>query len=270
MTDDLERLRRFRDDVPNSTDAARVAARRRLAAAIDVERRGRTRARRPVRQRSPRLLAIGLAALTVTGAVAYGASQVVVHVASTGRNGVVYPPRGSQAVAIGCATTVFSPGQTWPNHWPRPLVNTIVAGPIAWPGILALATDAAGRGGPPATTYAPRHGLAFAQDNLAAVTDGAVVTLSIPADERQRLSLDYTYIPPRADGRFQVADGASQVTFRGCSPGSNDAPSSLFEGGFIVAGAQCAQIDVYVRPTSRPLVRRIPFGVPRRSCRPGG
>jgi hypothetical protein len=271
MTDDFEPLRRFRHDVPSPTDGARATARRRLGVAIDAERGIGTRARRPSRRRSPRLLAIGLAALTVTGAVAYGASRVVVQVASSGRNGVVYPPRGTQAVAIGCASSVFSPGQTWPNHWPRPFAQTIVAGPIAWPGIETLATGASGRGGPPAPTYSPRQGLAFAQDNLAAVTDGAVVRLSIPAGERGRLSLDYTYLPPRNGGRFRVADGASQVTFHGCPPGSNDAPSSLFEGGFIVAGAQCAEVDVYAGASnSRPLVRRIPFGVPRRACPPGG
>jgi hypothetical protein len=271
MTDGLEALRRFRDDVPSPTDPARSAARSALREAIDAERASRARARRPARRSAPRLLAIGLAALTVTGAVAYGASRVVVQVASSGRNGVVYPPRGTQAVAIGCSSAVFSPGQTWPNQWPNPYRNTIVAGAVAWPGIEALATDARGRSGPPAATYSPRQGLAFAQDNLAAVTDGAVVRVSIPTSERGRLSLDYTYIPPRIGGRFRVADGASQVTFHGCSPGSNDAPSTLFEGGFIVAGAQCAEVDVYASTNNhRPLVRRIPFGVPRRACPPGG
>ena len=117
-------------------------------------------------------------------------------------------------------------------------------------------------------SYAPRHGLAPSQKALVVLNAGAVVRVSIPANERARLSLDYTYIQPRdSAGRHRVADGASQVTFKACAPGSNAGDTlSLFDGGFIVAGAQCALVDIYTSASSQPLRRQIPFGVPGRSC----
>jgi len=180
------------------------------------------------------------------------------------------PPRGTQSVSVGCASAVFSPGQTWPNHWPRPYANTIVAGPLAWPGLRYVATDSGLPGGaPPPASYAPQQGFATAVKALVAVDDGGVVRVSIPATERGRLSLDYTYIQPRNPNRpdpYRVADGAREVTFRACAPGSNDAPSTLYAGGFIVAGAQCARIDIYASVSDPPLRRQIPFGVPGSSC----
>jgi hypothetical protein len=90
----------------------------------------------------------------------------------------------------------------------------------------------------------------------------------IPASERARLSLDYTSVPPRdaRENLFRVADGASQVTFKACSPGYGYGPQTPFAGGFIVAGAQCARIDIYISASTRPIQRQIPFGVSARSC----
>lgn len=176
-----------------------------------------------------------------------------------------FPPPGTHSVVRGCATANLGGG---PNEglaagWRNPSTGAIVAGPIAWP-YLRLLADHSG-------SLAPLHGLAPGVKALIVVTAGAVVRVVIPANERARLSLDYSYIPPR-DARqnlFRVADGASQVTFKACSS-SYEGPQTEFAGGFLVAGAQCARIDIYTSTSNRPLVRQIPFGVPGRSCLPTG
>jgi hypothetical protein len=170
------------------------------------------------------------------------------------------PPR-TTSVVRGCATANPSvPPGTLPRGWRSPSAGTIAAGPIAW---LFL-----GRAGPHLGRLAPRHGLAPAVKAMVEVAAGAVVRVVIPVNERVRLSLDYTSVPPR-DARqnlFRVADGASQVTFRACSPVSGEGPQTQFAGGFIVAGAHCALIDIYMRASNQPIRRQIPFGVPARSC----
>ncbi|HEY5197488.1 MAG TPA: hypothetical protein VIJ51_10730 [Solirubrobacteraceae bacterium] len=215
--------------------------------------------------RPGRVLVIGLVILAATGAVACSTTRV------GGRGGpqskrAVVGSTGRRPESLGCASAVSSPGQTWPNRWPRPVDEAVAAGPIAWPDALDLASDPGPRS--TAAAYAPYHGLSLIVDDLVAVNDGAVVQVRIPASERTRLSLDYLGLSPRtAAGRYAVADGASQVTFHSCSPGSTDGPSSRFDGGFIVAGAQCALVDVYTGDGRQPLVRRIPFGVPAGVCR---
>ena len=179
------------------------------------------------------------------------------------------PPPGTQSVTVGCATAVY--GQMGP-HWRSPANGTLIAGPIAWPVLRLLATDS---GGPPAASYAPYHGLATSVKALVAVNAGTVVRVQIPASERTRLSLDYTYIQTgRSTNRgtyFRIADGASQVTFKACSLAqSPTGQPSQFAGAFVVAGAQCARIDIYASASNRTLVRQIPFGVPARSCPAAG
>ena len=179
------------------------------------------------------------------------------------------PPPGTQSVTVGCASAVY--GQMGP-HWRSPANGTLIAGPIAWSVVRSLATDS---GGPPPASYAPYHGLAGSVKALVAVNAGTVVRVRIPASERTRLALDYTYIQTGRNTKqgtyFRVADGASQVTFKACSLAQNPTGQpSQFAGGFIVAGAQCARIDIYTSNSSRPLVRQIPFGVPSRSCPAAG
>ena len=156
--------------------------------------------------------------------------------------------------------------------WRSPANGTLIAGPIAWPVLRLLATDS---GGPPAASYAPYHGLATSVKALVAVNAGTVVRVRVPASERTRLSLDYTYIQTGRNTSqgtyFRVTDGASQVTFKACSLAqSPTGQPSQFAGAFIVAGAQCARIDIYTRSSSRPLRRQIPFGVPSPSCSAAG
>ncbi len=77
MTDDDDLVRGFRSEVPPPDEAAWAAVRETVAREIAAElERPRDRARRR-RWRSPRVLAIGLAALALTGAVAYGATTLI-------------------------------------------------------------------------------------------------------------------------------------------------------------------------------------------------
>jgi hypothetical protein len=154
------------------------------------------------------------------------------------------------------------------SGWRSPANGTLVAGPLAWPYLRNIATDS-GAPFPHPASYAPYHGLAPSVKALVLVNAGTTVRVSIPANERTRLSLDYTYIQtlrPVNNGSYMpVTDGASQVTFRACAPGPGVGPTQ-FAGGIIVAGAQCARINIYTSANNRPLVRQIPFGVPGHTC----
>jgi hypothetical protein len=179
------------------------------------------------------------------------------------------PPPGTHSVTVACQNSVY--GQM-ASGWRSPANGTLIAGPLAWPYLRDIATDS-GAAFPHPASYAPYHGLAPSVKALVLVNAGTTVRVSIPANERTRLSLDYTYIPTlRAMNNgvyLRVADGASQVTFRACARGPGVGPTQ-FAGGIIVAGAQCARIDIYTSPSKRPLVRQIPFGVRGHICPASG
>ena len=94
---------------------------------------------------------------------------------------------------------------------------------------------------------------------LLLVKGGASATLTVPREERRQVAL--LYAPPLARGGIgvSVAEGHAAVTFRAC-PASEDPPYTQFNGGFVVAGARCAQVNVTVEGRSEPFVLRIPFG----------
>lgn len=184
------------------------------------------------------------------------------------------PPPGTQSVTVGCWNSVY--GQL-ASDWRSPSTGAIVAGPIAFPYLRELAAHPSGPGVSTATSYAVRQGLAPALKTLVVVSAGTVVRLRIPTAERGRVSLDYTYVQTGWEINkqgigpyFRVADGASQVTFRACSSGSGvergGGGPTYFAGGFIVAGAQCARIEIYTSTSTQPLQRDIPFGVSQHSC----
>jgi hypothetical protein len=77
MTDDDELVRRFRSEVPPPDDAAWAAVRVALAREITAEAERRGDARQTTRWRARRLLTVGLAALALTGAAAYGATTLI-------------------------------------------------------------------------------------------------------------------------------------------------------------------------------------------------
>jgi hypothetical protein len=175
------------------------------------------------------------------------------------------PPAGTASVTVGCAYAIGSPAATPARQ--QAGGRALVAGPISWPDIRWVATASPAR-------YAPRHGLAPGEKAFVVVNAGATVKVTIPANERARLSLNYTYIPARGQGPagvgtplYRLADGASSVTFTACAPSrSGVARTTAFAGFLIVDGAQCARLDIYTSAARRPLRRQIPFGVSPQSC----
>jgi hypothetical protein len=171
----------------------------------------------------------------------------------------------SRPVTVGCRSSVE--GQLAAD-WRSAAAGAIIAGPIAWPYLARAASDARHRLRPVPPSYALWHGLAPALKVLAVVDAGAAVRVSVPPDERARLSLAFTYPSPTpTHDHFPIGDGATDVTFVPCSRAYLHGPTQ-FTGLFIVAGAQCARLDVYPGSARRPIVRQVPFGVPARSCRP--
>jgi hypothetical protein len=77
MTDDDELVRRFRSEVPPPDGAAWAAVRGALAHEIAAELERPRDTDRTRWWRTPRLLAVGLAALALTGAAAYGATTLI-------------------------------------------------------------------------------------------------------------------------------------------------------------------------------------------------
>jgi hypothetical protein len=147
---------------------------------------------------------------------------------------------------VGCAQTVY--GQLGAN-WRSARAGTVVVGPIAWPYLRLEVNQVA-------------IGRSHFVKALVVVNPGRAVTLSIPisspTSERSRVSLDYTNISPRS--RFYVSQGANSVTFKPCA---SPAGQRQFAGGFIVAGPQCAAVNVHAAGSSTSFLRFIPLG---RSC----
>ena len=163
------------------------------------------------------------------------------------------------SVAVECAAAAW--GGPEPSNWVSASTGAVDAGSIGWPVLRTFALNI------PASGYRARRGLARGIKGLVAVSRGHVVRVVVPAFERTRLSLDYTTLQPRAMisgyAYYRVSDGANEAVFHACPQGDRWTP---FAGFFIVAGAQCAVLDIYTTASTQPLVRRVPFGVPGRSC----
>jgi hypothetical protein len=190
------------------------------------------------------VLAVTAAAALVVGLA--GSARASMGVSRWARDGP--PPAGTQSVVRGCASASPSvPGTGGlPPGWRSPAVGTIVGGPIAWPGH--------GRAVYPSGELGPHRGLAYGVKAIVEVTDRAVVRVVIPANEHARLSLDYTQVPPRdpRQNLYRVADGASQVTFKACSPAAGWGPQTQYAGGFLVPESNArASTSTRARATGR-------------------
>jgi hypothetical protein len=189
-----------------------------------------------------------LTVLTAFGALAAGAAGAAADQAAR----ATVPDR---SVVVGCKRAVY--GQLG-RHWRDPK-STLVAGPLALASLLGYVRRA------PASTYDSSHGLAPQIKALAVVDAGRAVRLSVPARERDRLSLDYTYVHSVAGtDKYRVSAGASNVTFKPCAASRYPGGRTQFAGGFIVKGAQCAEIDVQPLGSPTATRRHVPFG---HSCR---
>ncbi len=95
------------------------------------------------------------------------------------------------------------------------------------------------------------------QKLLVVVDRGATVTVEIGLADRGRASLQYQ--PAIPDPPYRVSQGTTAVEFERCPHASTQ-----FNGGFIVAGARCVELDVHHQGK---LTRAwIPFGTGRQPC----
>lgn len=99
---------------------------------------------------------------------------------------------------------------------------------------------------------------------LAVLQRGATATLEVPLSERRNVALLYRR-PILVQGeRMRVSDGDAAVTFKACREGEfgpgTGGPTTVWGGGFVVAGARCASLILRVEGRSEPLTLRVPFG----------
>lgn len=90
---------------------------------------------------------------------------------------------------------------------------------------------------------------------LAVVERWHVATLVVPNPEADRLSLLYDPSIRSPDNRFAVRDGEEAVSLVACY-----ARLTQFPGGFVVAAAHCAPLDVYLNEESEPQRVVLSFG----------
>jgi hypothetical protein len=143
-------------------------------------------------------------------------------------------------VARDCSTSVVG---DLPADWRR---HTLAAGPLT----LYYANANA-------NAFKPRSPGRYEPTKIVALVLGrATVTLSVPLNERRDVALAYG---PSSEWRktMRVSDGHAATTFSGCG---SDSDETQFNGGFIVAGAQCATFDVQVRGRPDAMKLAVPFG----------
>jgi hypothetical protein len=179
-------------------------------------------------------------------------------------------------VAFGCDSrespdgqdngTVLLTGEGTPTDTPIRGCEAAVFGTLApnWRKYAVVAGRLPGWA-PPATRLSPRGASARAtvatcfRRRLRLSEAGALVKLEVPEGERHRLSLAYGGAGP-PDNLYALSEGKSSWALRAC-----DDTETQFNGGFIVAGAQCAEVDVFVEGRNQPIRAFIPFG---RRCPP--
>ena len=183
-----------------------------------------------MRTRGIRASAHAVVVLLLSGSVA-----LALQTSAQGRNRV--PARN-------CGSSVYGDlGKDW-----RRKPNTIIVGPIAFPN--TFPPD----GREPASSFAPVRGRYPGQKVLLVVAGKTTVRLVIPTSERRRLRLLYDPSSWSPSGLYRLSAGDDASAFQACPD------ETQFNGGFIVAGPQCARVLVYVAPRARPLTARLPFG----------
>jgi hypothetical protein len=111
---------------------------------------------------------------------------------------------------------------------------------------------------PPPSAYRGRAGRYPGQKVLIVLRRGSTATISVPRPERARVALLYAS-DQEAAPRYALADGEVSVTLTAC--GDSD---TQFNGGMIVAGPRCVELDVRAAPRTRRVW--IPFGTGHRPC----
>jgi hypothetical protein len=88
-----------------------------------------------------------------------------------------------------------------------------------------------------------------------------VATVRVPPSERAHVAL--LYATRGGLGEYEstrVVDGLAAVRFEAC--GRSEVPHTQFNGGLVVAGPRCAELEVHVQGRAEPYPLRVPFGRP--------
>lgn len=104
------------------------------------------------------------------------------------------------------------------------------------------------------------------QKLLVLVRPGAVVTVVLPESERRYAALIYNPNKWNDRNAYRIEDGQRAVTFKACEKGetpSDGGPVNAmtqFNGGFVVAGARCVPIEVFLPGQGRSIRTTLSFG----------
>jgi hypothetical protein len=111
-----------------------------------------------------------------------------------------------------------------------------------------------------------RKGYYRGQKLLVLVRPGAVVTVVLPESVRRYAALIYNPADWNDRNAYRVEDGESAVTFKACKKGETPSDAgpvnamTQFNGGFVVAGARCVPIEVFVPGQGRSIRTTLSFG----------
>jgi hypothetical protein len=204
-------------------------------------------------------LVVALAACTAEGPAGRAAGATAAPAAPT-TAATTPPPAGQPASRSArpfvrtCESSVYGDlGDGWRKQ-------SVVVGPLAFVALRYAATQ-------PSADFRRRGGHYQGLKVLAVVEAGATVTLTVPAAERRHLALLYDPAAWKEDNRYRLGDGDTAVTFQSCPPEQTPpgADGTQFNGGFLVAGARCATLEVATPAWRTPRRVTVSFGAGR--CR---
>ena len=155
--------------------------------------------------------------------------------------------REAPAAVRDCDSSVY--GEFAPG-WER---RTIWAGPLGLVGATA---------GNPPRPIRGRPGYFEPIKFVLVLENAEVATVRVATADRSHVALLYARRGGLGEfGYTRVVDGLPAVRFEACGP--SQVRHTQFNGGFVVAGPRCAQLEVHVRGRPEPYPLRVPFG---RAC----
>jgi hypothetical protein len=212
-------------------------------------------AARPRRAWPPALaaaLVLALAACTAEEPAGRAAGPTAPPAAATTAATTRPPPGPPGAFVRTCESSVYGDlGDGW-------RAQSVVVGPLAFVALRYAATQ-------PAADFRRRGGGYQGLKALAVVAAGATVTLTVPPAERRHLALLYDPAAWKEDNHYRLGDGDTAVTFQSCPPEQTPpgADGTQFNGGFLVAGARCATLEVSTPAWRAPWRVTVSFGAGR-------
>jgi hypothetical protein len=192
----------------------------------------------------------------IVAACSFGHGSETSAASAPTQTGNVRPP--PSAFARTCKTSVR--GTLDSSEWRR---NSIVTGPLVFYYGKQFSTQ-----DPSLFAQLPgQEGYYAGQKLLLLVRPGTVATVAVPDSERRLAALLYNPAGWNDRNAYRIADGQSAVSFHACKRKTAQTGHPLdamtqFNGGFVVAGARCLALDVFV-PQGRAITVELPFGIRR-------